>query len=136
MTSLPYSRLVTSECTCRGWPSASSRGRGTFSSGTSFSLIEMTSLPHSRLGILKHLKRLGISKQQRERSLLKWNLIIADRDDIIASLKVSHLKEYLKRLAISKHKWEMTSSPHSRLGILRNIWRGWPSAYSRKRRVF
>ncbi len=52
----------------------------------------MTSLPHSRLGILKHLKRLAISEHQRERSLLKWNLILADRDDIIASLKVRHLK--------------------------------------------
>ncbi len=52
----------------------------------------MTSSPHSRLGILKHLKRLATSEQQGERSLLKWNLILADRDDIIASLKVRHFK--------------------------------------------
>jgi hypothetical protein len=68
MTSLPYSRLVTSECTCRGWPSAFSRKRGAFSSGTSFSLIGMTSSPHSRLGILKFLQRLAISEQQGNRT--------------------------------------------------------------------
>jgi hypothetical protein len=29
------------------------------------------------------------------------NLILADRDDIIASLKIRHFKEYLERLAVS-----------------------------------
>ncbi len=52
----------------------------------------MTSSPHSRLVILKHLKILANSEQQGERSLLKWSLILADRDDIIASLKVRHFK--------------------------------------------
>jgi hypothetical protein len=66
----------------------------------------MTSSPHSRLVILKHLKKLANSEQQGERSLLKWNLILADRDDIIASLKVRHFKEYLERLAISKQQRE------------------------------
>jgi hypothetical protein len=50
----------------------------------------MTSSPHSRLGIIKHPKRLAIRKQERERSLVKWSLILADRDDIIASLNVRH----------------------------------------------
>jgi hypothetical protein len=46
------------------------------------------------------MQRLAVSLQQEERSLLKWNLILAARNAIIASLKVSHSK-YLERLAIS-----------------------------------
>jgi hypothetical protein len=42
--------------------------------------------------IKEYLERLATSEQQGERSLLKWNLILADRDDIIASLKVRHFK--------------------------------------------
>jgi hypothetical protein len=49
---------------------------------------------------------LVVSLQQEERGLLWWNLILADRDDIIASLKVRHFKEYLERLAISKQQRE------------------------------
>ncbi len=40
--------------------------------------------------IKEYLERLATSEQQGERGLLKWNLILADRDDIIASLKVRH----------------------------------------------
>ncbi len=48
---------------------------------------------------------MATSEQQGERSLLKWNLILADRDDIIASLKVRHLK-HLKILEIRKQQGE------------------------------
>jgi hypothetical protein len=87
---------------------------------------------------------LAISKQQIERSLLKWNLILADRDDIIASLKVRHFKEISgevdHQLTAGKRtsfpQSEMTSSLHSRLVTSECTCRGWPSAYSRKRGAF
>ena len=49
---------------------------------------------------------LANSEQQEERSLLKWNLILADRDYIIASLKVSHTRIYRNMLANSKQQGE------------------------------
>ena len=38
--------------------------------------------------IKEYLVRLAASEQQGERSILRWNLILADREAIIASLKV------------------------------------------------
>ncbi len=64
----------------------------------------------------EYLERLAISKQQGERSLLKWNLILADRDDIIASLKVSYSKASKEEIHPRTTGGEEPSQvePHSR----------------------